>query len=61
MTIKRMINDRYTLICSDTHFKYARKKPTISVYDSKENCEIKVASFNSQETFDWFTNLILGR
>lgn len=42
------------LLFSDSNFKHCRKKPTISVYDPKENRETKIASFNSQETFEWF-------
>ena len=45
---------KYKLIFSDTHFKDFRKKPTISVYDADENSETKIASFNSQEVFEWF-------
>lgn len=49
-----MIVGKYKLIFSDTHFKDFRKKPTISVYDADTNIETKIASFNSQETFEWF-------
>ena len=49
---------RYKLIFSDTHFKDFRKKPTISVYDADNNTETKIASFNSQETFEWFVKEI---
>ena len=49
-----MIVGKYKLIFSDTHFNDFRKKPTISVYDADENSETKIASFNSQEVFEWF-------
>ena len=50
---------KYKLIVSDSNFKPYRKKPTISVYDNDLNVEIKVASFNNQEAFEWFVeNLI---
>ena len=55
MTYSMMVG-KYKLIFSDTHFKDFRKKPTISVYDADANCEIKIASFNSKETFEWFIN-----
>lgn len=45
---------KYKMIFSDSNFKPYRKKPTISIYDAKENCETKIASFNSQHTFEWF-------
>lgn len=48
----------YLLIVSDTHFSYARKKPTISVYSKDLNTETKIASFNSKETFEWFINIM---
>lgn len=57
MTYSMKITDRYKMILSDTSFKLCRKKPTISVYDQEENTEIKVASFNNQETFEWFISL----
>lgn len=44
----------YKLIFSDSNFKPYRKKPTISVYDADINVEQKIASFNSQEAFEWF-------
>ena len=53
-----MIVGKYKLIFSDTHFKDFRKKPTISVYDADTNSETKIASFNSQETFEWFVKTI---
>lgn len=49
--------ERYKILFSDNNFKYCRKKPTISVYDPIENIETKVASFNSQEMFEWFIRL----
>jgi hypothetical protein len=45
---------KYKIIFSDSNFKPYRKKPTISIYDSDKNCETKIASFNSQDTFEWF-------
>ena len=53
-----MIVGKYKLIFSDTHFKDFRKKPTVSVYDADTNSETKIASFNSQESFEWFIELI---
>ena len=53
-----MIVGKYKLIFSDTHFKDFRKKPTISVYDADTNSETKIASFNSQETFEWFIEAV---
>ena len=44
----------YKMIFSDSNFKPYRKKPTISIYDAEKNCETKIASFNSQDTFEWF-------
>lgn len=49
---------RHILILSDTHFSYARKKPTISIYDKDKNTETKIASFNSQETFEWYVRML---
>ena len=49
---------KYRLVFSDTHYKFARKKPTISIYDEINNCETKIASFNSQETFEWFIDVL---
>jgi hypothetical protein len=46
--------DKYKMMFSDSNFKPYRKKPTISIYDTEENCETKIASFNSQDTFEWF-------
>ena len=54
-----MIVGKYKLIFSDTHFKDFRKKPTISVYDADTNSETKIASFNSQETFEWFIEAVV--
>ena len=58
MTYSIQIDRRYRIIFSDSHFKYCRKKPTVSIYDADENCETKVASFNSQDTFKAFIDLI---
>ena len=46
--------DNFRIIFSDNHFKPYRKKPTISIYDTDTNVETKIASFNSQDTFEWF-------
>lgn len=54
-----MIVGKYKLIFSDTHFKDCRKKPTISVYDADTNSETKIASFTSQETFEWFVEAVV--
>ena len=58
MTYSMMVG-KYKLIFSDTHFKDFRKKPTISVYDADTNSETKIASFNSQETFEWFIEAVV--
>ena len=60
MTYSLSIGDGKKLIVSDTHFKPQRKKPTISIYDEELNIEQKIASFNSQETFEWFVKEIIG-
>ena len=39
------------------HFPY-RKKPCLGVYIENENCLYKVASFNSEETADWFLEIM---
>lgn len=49
---------KFKLICSDSHFSYARKKPTVSVYDKEKNTETKIASFNNREAFEWFWNFV---
>ena len=49
---------RYKLIFSDTHFEYARKKPTLSIYDKSENCETLYASFRSKDAFDSFIEML---
>lgn len=54
MTVHLNLDEHRMMIFSDTHFKPYRKKPTISIYDDTKNCESKIASFNSQETFEWF-------
>ena len=59
MTYSLWIGDSKKLIVSET-FKPMRKKPTLSVYDENTNTETKVASFNNQETFEWFVKDILG-
>lgn len=38
------------------HFPH-RKKPCLYVYIEGENCYYKVASFNSEETADWFLEI----
>jgi hypothetical protein len=48
------------MIFSDSHFKPFRKKPTISIYNENTNIETKIASFNSQDTFEWFVNELTG-
>lgn len=45
---------KYKMMFSDSNFKPYRKKPTISIYDTELNIEQKIASFNSQDTFEWF-------
>ena len=60
MTYSLSLGDNKKLMFSDTNFKYARKKPTISVYDEKANQDTKIASFNNQEIFEWFVKEILG-
>lgn len=50
--------DKYKILFSDSNFKPYHKKPTISIYDEEKNCETKIASFNSQETFEWFIKLL---
>lgn len=60
MTFSLGIGNGRKLIVSDQSFKPMRKKPTLSVYDENTNTEIKVASFNNQETFEWFVKDILG-
>ena len=58
MTVSVKIDDKHKVIMSDTTFQPMCKKPTMSVYDSEKNVETKVASFNSQETFEWFIGLL---
>lgn len=53
MTYKLYI-DSDCITLSDSLFADMRKKPTISLYDAKTNCEQKIASFNNQETFERF-------
>ena len=47
---------KYKMIFSDNNFKPYRKKPTISIYDADINVEQKIASFNSQDEFEWFVH-----
>ena len=49
---------KFKIMFSDSTFKPYRKKPTISILEG--NCETKIASFNSQETFEWFIKLMKG-
>ena len=51
------LNNNKKLVFSDSSFSFARKKPTISVVEN--NCETKIASFNSRETFEWFITEVL--
>ena len=37
-----------------------RKKPCLYLYFKDENCYYKVASFNSEETADWFIEVMDG-
>ena len=60
MTVSMMLKNGYKLIFSDGNFKPMRKKPTISVYIEELNVEQKIASFNSQQTFEWFLKEVLG-
>ena len=48
---------RNGITVSVEHFPY-RKKPALAVYIEKENRAYKVASFNSEETADWFLELM---
>ena len=57
MTYSFRVSARYKILFSDSNFKWCRKKPTISIYDAEQNTETKIASFNSQETFEWFVDL----
>jgi len=59
MTIK-FERENYKIFLSDSSFKPERKKPTISVYDEKSHIEKIVASFNSNESFEWFMKEVLG-
>lgn len=47
-----------TIIVSDTHYKAWRTKPTLSVYDAETNCETKLASFNNEDAFKQFAELL---
>ncbi len=57
MTYSIKLTDRNKIMFSDSNFKRGRKRPTVSVYDAEQNTETKIASFNSQETFEWFISL----
>ena len=59
MTVSMNLGKGYKLMFSDRTFAYARKKPTISVYDEENNIEQKIASFNNQESFEWFCREVL--
>ena len=54
MTYRLELSNDDAIIFSDSSFKPYRKKPTMSIYMSDINCEQKVASFNSQESFEFF-------
>ena len=60
MTYSINMGNGKKMIFSDSHFKPFRKKPTISIYDENTNIETKIASFNSQDTFEWFVNELTG-
>lgn len=57
MTASIRLNNNKKLVFSDSSFSFARKKSTISVVEN--NCETKIASFNSRETFEWFITEVL--
>ena len=59
MTVSFSLNKEFDMELSDTNFSFARKKPTIAIYDKRKNTSYKVASFNSKETFDWVVNMLL--
>lgn len=59
MTYSLVLSETKDIVFSDSTFKPYRKKPTISVYDAEKNMETKIASFNSQETFEWFVNTVI--
>lgn len=61
MTYSIILSDTKKMVFSDCHFKPYRKKPTISIYDAEINVEQKIASFNSQEAFEWFIKECLGQ
>ena len=56
MTGKRSINLGEVEV-GVMHFD-RRKRPCLYVYFKDENCAYKVASFNSEETADWFIEVI---
>lgn len=57
MTVSIRLNNNKKLVFSDSSFNFARKKPTISIVEN--NCETKIASFNSREIFEWFITEVL--
>ena len=59
MTLSIKLGKGYKLIFSDSLFADMRKKPTISIYDEDINVYQKIASFNSQEAFEWFCKEML--
>lgn len=61
MTYSIKLTERHKMMFSDSNFKWCRKKPTVSIYDIDQNTETKIASFNSQETFEWFIGLFEGK
>ena len=60
MTYSINLTKRHKMMFSDSNFKWCRKRPTVSIYDAEQNTETKIASFNSQETFEWFISLFEG-
>ena len=59
MTLSIKLGKGYNLIFSDSLFADMLKKPTISIYDEDINTYQKIASFNSQEAFEWFCREML--
>ena len=59
MTLSIKLGKGYKLIFSDSLFADMRKKPTISIYDEDINTYQKIASFNSQKSFEWFIREVL--
>ena len=60
MTYSINMGNGKSMLFSDSNFKPCRKKPTISIYNENTNIETKIASFNSQDTFEWFVNELTG-